>query len=541
MMARLQGGIARMNTAEFLMISAAIVPDRIAVAGPNERLTYAELQTRANQLANAMQAMGIGKGQNVGVMAVNCTEYVEIYYAAAAVGATLVPLNFRAKAEELTYMADSTDVALLFIQERYYSIYESVQNQLPKVKHVVTLDFKKDGLQDVAALRATGEDVPVFCDVEESDPTLIIFTSGTTSLPKGVVLSYQALTALVVNTQSPADPSNDQEVVLVSVPFFHIAGATTMMSAVFSGRRLVILPAFDPQAWLSAVEQEGVTHAFVVPTMLKRLMEVDDFDKYSLKTLQLITYGAAPMPYEVVRRAVDVFAPTPKNPKGVGLMNAYGQTEATGSMTFLGPDDHRLDGTPEENEKKLERLRSVGRTMADIDVAILAPDGRRQPANEEGEICIRGDRVMKGYNKRDDDTESALRDGWLHTGDVGKIDDGGYLFITGRLKDMIIRGGENIGPAEIEQVLEDHPGVAEAAVIGVPDVEWGEIVKAILVPAGKSQPSPEDLTDYVKTRLASYKAPAYYEYVDELPRNHLGKILKTDLRKDHGTASGLKA
>ena len=222
-------------------------------------------------------------------------------------------------------------------------------------------------------------------------------------------------------------------------------------------------------------------------------------------------------------------------------MNAYGQTEATGSMTFLGPDDHRLDGTPEENDKKLERLRSVGRTMADIDVAILAPDGRRQPANEEGEICIRGDRVMKGYNKRDDDTESALRDGWLHTGDVGKIDDGGYLFITGRLKDMIIRGGENIGPAEIEQVLEDHPGVAEAAVIGVPDVEWGEIVKAILVPAGAYQPSPEDLTEYVKTRLASYKAPAYYTYVKELPRNHLGKILKTDLRQEHGRADGLKA
>ena len=530
-----------MNTAEFLMISASIVPDRVAVAGPNDRLSYAELQTRANQLANAMQSMGIGKGQNVGVMAVNCTEYVEIYYAAAAVGATLVPLNFRAKAEELTYMADSTDVALLFIQERYYSIYESVQNQLPKVKHVVTLDFKKDGLQDIGALRATGEDMPVFADVEESDATLIIFTSGTTSLPKGVVLSYQALTALVVNTQSPADPDHDQEVVLVSVPFFHIAGATTMMSAVFSGRRLVILPAFDPQAWLAAVEQEGVTHAFVVPTMLKRIMEVDDFEKYNLKTLQLITYGAAPMPYEVVRRAVDVFAPSPRNSKGVGLMNAYGQTEATGSMTFLGPDDHRLDGTPEENDKKLERLRSVGRTMADIDVAILAPDGRRQPADEEGEICIRGDRVMKGYNKREDDTESALRDGWLHTGDVGKIDDGGYLFITGRLKDMIIRGGENIGPAEIEQVLEDHPGVAEAAVIGVPDVEWGEIVKAILVPAGPAQPSAEDLTAYVKTRLASYKAPAYYEFVKELPRNHLGKVLKTDLRKDHGAASGIKA
>ncbi len=520
-----------MNTAEFLTISAAIVPDRAAVVGPDERVTYQELQTRVNQLAQALQALGVQKGENVGVMAVNCPEYVEIYYAAAALGATLVPLNFRAKSEELTYMVESTDVTTLFISERYWRIWEEISGGLPQVKNVIPLDFEREG-QSYKTLRDSGQDIPVFTDIDESDPTLIIFTSGTTSLPKGVVLSYQALTALVVNTQSPADPVGEQEVVLVSVPFFHIAGATTMMSAVFSGRRLVILPAFDPKAWLQAVQDEGVTHAFVVPTMLKRVMDVEDLDSYDLSTLRLITYGAAPMPYEVVRRAVDVFAP---NAKDVGLMNAYGQTEATGSMTFLGPDDHRLDGTPEENEKKLARLRSVGRTMPDIQVVTMAPDGRVLGPDEEGEICIRGDRVMRGYNKRDDDTAGAIVGGWLHTGDVGKIDEDGYLFITGRLKDMIIRGGENIAPAEIEQVLEDHPGVAEAAVIGVPDVEWGEVIKAIMVPAqGGMTPSEEDLTEYVKRRLASYKAPAAYQWVDELPRNHLGKVLKNDLREMYG-------
>jgi acyl-CoA synthetase (AMP-forming)/AMP-acid ligase II len=204
-------------------------------------------------------------------------------------------------------------------------------------------------------------------------------------------------------------------------------------------------------------------------------------------------------------------------------------------MTYLGPDDHRLDGNPEQNQKTLERLRSVGRPMGDMDVAILAPDGRRLPTGEEGEICIRGDRVMRGYNKRDDDTGEAIRDGWLHTGDVGKLDEDNYLFITGRIKDMVIRGGENIAPAEIEQVLEDHPGVAEAAIIGVPDVEWGEVVKAVMVPAENGmRPSESDLTDYVKSRLASYKAPAMYEWVDELPRNHLGKVLKNELRDLYG-------
>ncbi len=533
-----------MNTAEFLMISASIVPDRIALAGPDERIDYATLQTRANKMAQAFQAMGVGRGQAVGVMAVNCTEMVEIYYGAAAVGATLVPLNFRAKPEELSYMIESTDVTALFIEERYFSIYEGIKASVPAVKHVIPLNFERPGLTSYTALRDAQEDIPVFGDADDDDPTLIIFTSGTTSLPKGVVLTYKALTSLVVNTQAPADPSTDQQVILVSVPFYHIAGATTMMSAVFSGRRLVILPQFDPEAWLAAVQNEGVTHAFVVPTMLKRIMEVDGFAKYDLHTLQLITYGAAPMPYEVVRRAVDVFSTRGDNPTAanVGLMNSYGQTEATGSMTYLDPDDHRLNGTPEQNDLTLERLRSVGRPMADLDVAILAPDGRRLPTNEPGEICIRGDRVMKGYNKRDDDTESALVDGWLHTGDVGKIDDGGYLFITGRIKDMVIRGGENIGPAEIEQVLEDHPGVAEAAVIGVPDVEWGEVVKAIMVPAEDGmRPSEQELTDYVKTRLASYKAPAYYEWVDELPRNPLGKILKTELRDKYGSPTPASA
>ena len=519
-----------MNTAEFLMISAAIVPDRTALVGSDGRMTYAELQSSTNQLANALQAMGVGKGENVGVMAVNCPEFVEIYYASAAVGATLVPLNFRAKTEEITHMVNEADVTTLFISERYWPIYEGVKDALPGVRNVIGLGFSPSDAQSFADVRSSGEDIPVFADVDDADPTLLIYTSGTTSLPKGVVLSYQALTALVVNTQAPADPSVEQEVVLVSVPFYHIAGATTIMSTIFSGRRMAILAQFSPEAWLEMVQAEGVTHAFLVPTMLKRIMEVENFDSYDLSTLRLITYGAAPMPYEVVRTAVNVFPPL-----GVDLMNAYGQTEATGSLTFLSPEDHRLNGTPEENELKLLRLRSVGSPMADIDVAMLDPDGQRLPDGQEGEICIRGDRVMKGYNKREADTGSALIDGWLHTGDLGKIDEGGYLFITGRLKDMVIRGGENISTAEIENVLEDHPGIAEASVIGVKDTEWGEVVKAIVVAGPVDDvPSEDDLTAYVKSRLASYKAPGLYQWIDELPRNHLGKVLKTDLRDLYG-------
>ncbi|MCY4639954.1 MAG: AMP-binding protein [Chloroflexi bacterium] len=517
-----------MNTADFLTITAGSVPDRVAISDPSESVTYPEFLERAQRLAHALAELGVGKGHNVGVMSVNSAAFPEIYYATAMVGATFVPLNFRARSDELEYMLLAANVNVLFVAERYVPLLDPVRASLPALEHVYGLDFVPEGGETLADLRSRGASDPFYREVDDSDPVLIIYTSGTTAQPKGVVLTHKTLTAYVVNTQAPADPSAPQEVTLVSVPFFHIAGATTMLGSVWSGRRLAILPQFRPEDWLETVERERVTHAFVVPTMLKRLMEVEDLDRYDLSSLQLITYGAAPMPFEVVRRACDIF--------DCGLMNAYGQTESTSTLTYLSPDDHRLDGTPEEIERKVERLRSVGRAMPDLDIAVLAPDGRRLAPGEEGEICVRGDRVMREYQGRGEETALALAAGWLHTGDVGRFDEEGYLFITGRVKDMIIRGGENIAPAEIEQVLEDPPAVAEAAVIGVPDVEWGEIVKAVLVPVAGAEAGDDELTAYVKSRLASYKAPALYERVSELPRNHLGKILKNELRGESATA-----
>ncbi|MDP6606831.1 MAG: AMP-binding protein [Dehalococcoidia bacterium] len=508
-----------MNTAEFLTITASIVPDRVALVDPGGSCTYGELQIRVYRMAHAFKDLGLGKGHNVGVMAVNSAEFVELYYASAIVGATFVPLNYRAKTEELTYMIDAASVNVLFISERYQSLLDEIRPDISRVEHVYALDFASDGYPSIGDLRERGSDDPIFAETEEEDASLVIYTSGTTALPKGVVLTHKALSAYVLNTQNPADPVGEREINLVAVPLFHIAGATQMIGPIFSGRTLTILPQFEPAAWLEAVERESVTHAFLVPTMLKRIMEVDGFVSHDISSLQNITYGAAPMPFEVVRQAIDVFE--------CGLMNAYGQTESTSTMTFLGPDDHRLDGTDEENEMTIKRLRSVGRPMPDIDVGILGPDGGELPSGEPGEICIRGERIMREYQGREEETADAIQGDWLHTGDVGYLDADSYLFITGRLKDLIIRGGENIAPAEIEQVLEDHDAVSEAAVIGMPDVDWGEVVVAIVVGSGASD---DELTDFVKTHLASYKAPARYEWVDELPRNVMGKVLKNDLR-----------
>lgn len=517
-----------MNTIEFLQISSAVVPDRealVEVGGNNTRVLYGDMLPRVNRLANALQGLGVEKGQKISVMSVNSADYVVTYYACAMLGVTFVPLNYRAKEEELTHMINISKSVAVFVSDRYQGLLEKIRPTLSDVKHFVAYDSEFEGYLSFKKLMDEASEDDIWVDVDDHDPTIVIFTSGTTALPKGVVLTYLDLTAYVTNTMSPADP-DIHEKTIVSAPFFHVAGATAMMSSIWGGRTLVILPAFTPEGWLTAVHDEQATHSFVVPTMLKRIMEVDNFETYDMSSMKLITYGAAPMPYEVVRRACDIFPP-----RGVALMNAYGQTESTSTLTFLGPDDHDLSVDTENRER---RLRSVGRPMEDVEIAIMDDYNNRLEDGREGEICVRSDRVMKGYFEQDDATHEAIVDGWLHTGDVGMVDEAGYLFITGRKKDLIIRGGENISTGEIENVLQAHPKVEEAAVIGVPDNEWGEVVKAVLVLKPGESITVEEVVAYTKSKLASYKAPQYVAIVETLPRNVMGKVLKNDLRKEVG-------
>jgi acyl-CoA synthetase (AMP-forming)/AMP-acid ligase II len=517
-----------MNTAEFLQISSYSVPDRTAIVSGLARFTYMELADRVNRLATALQALGVARGSKVAIMAVNSNAYVELYYATAKLGATFVPLNYRSKHEELVYMITTAEVSVLAVSERYLGLLAEIRPQLSTLKTVIAVDTQVEGMLNYEQLIAATEPEEIFVETDDMDPTIIIYTSGTTAFPKGVVLTYLDLTTYVMNTMEPANPETSG-VTLISVPIYHVAGATAIMSSIWGGRTLVVLPQFDPKTWLEAVQGEHVTHAFVVPTMLKRIMEYPDFEKYDLSSLQLIAYGAAPMPYEVVRHAVEVF--------DCGLMNAYGQTESTSSITYLGPEDHAIKGlTGEELERRLKRLRSVGRPMDDVAVMIMNDDNEPLDPGREGEICVAGARVMSGYFKQEEATHEAIVDGWLHTGDVGYLDEENYLFITGRKKDLIIRGGENISSGEIEAAVSSYPAIDDVAVIGVPDPDWGEVVMSVCVLKPGAQATADEVIQYCRGRLASYKAPAHVVFVDELPRNALGKVLKNELRKQYAGA-----
>ena len=293
-----------MNPAEFLTISSAVVPDREALvsADGKRRVTYAEMASRVTRLANAMQAAGVSLGDRVAVMATNSPQFVEVYYACAELGACFVPVNFRAKQEELSYMLNTSEAVLLFTEPRYLDLVESLRSDVPNLREVISLTEPAGGLRAIDDVIAKASEDEIFVDVDESEPTALIYTSGTTAMPKGVELTYLNLSLYVVNTMAPADPTGEHEKTLLSVTIAHVAGITAILSSIWGGRTLVILPQFDPELWLTAVERERATHAFVVPTMLKRLMDYPQFDQHDIGSLKLITYGAAPMPYEVISR-----------------------------------------------------------------------------------------------------------------------------------------------------------------------------------------------------------------------------------------------
>jgi acyl-CoA synthetase (AMP-forming)/AMP-acid ligase II len=516
-----------LNTTEFLTITNAIVPDRTAIVFEGKRFSFSDLNERSNRLANALAGRGIGKGDRIAILQVNCNEYVEAYYATAKLGAIFVPLNFRAKQNELTHMLKHSETQVLLLGARYADMVKDMSKELPNIKHYICIEGGVEGMLDYEELLSNASPDDVFTDIADDDVTILMYTAGTTGLPKGVPLPHNSFSVYMLENVNPVDPDVD-ETNLLTMPLYHVAGIQAMLAATYGGRCIAIMRQFDTDEWLDMAQQEKANRAMLVPTMLKRIVDHADFGKYDLSSLRVITYGAAPMPLEVIKKAIVLFP-------GVSFINAFGQTETASTITALGPEDHKIEGTEEEKDKKLKRLTSsIGRPMPDVEIKIVGEDGSEMPRGEPGEIVAKGPRVMSGYWKDAEKTAKTLTpDGWLRTGDMGYMDEDGYIFLAGRGDDLIIRAGENISPEEVENAIYTHPAVDEVAVIGVPDPEWGQEVKAVVVLKKGMTATEEEISEHCRKELASFKRPRYVEFIDELPRTSTGKILKRVLREQH--------
>ncbi|MCJ7604662.1 MAG: long-chain-fatty-acid--CoA ligase [Dehalococcoidales bacterium] len=516
-----------MNTTDFLSISAAICPDKTAIVFEGKRYTFGQLNDRANRLANGLRGLGVKKGDVVSFIQVNCNQCVETYFAVAKAGAIYMPLNFRAKEKEFEYMLNTAEATTLITGDRYVPLIQAIKPNLKSLKNFISLEQKHEGLEYYEDLIENSSDDEIIADIDDDDTTILMFTAGTTGFPKGVMLSHNSFGTYMLENVSPPDPDLYEGNIL-TVPLYHVAGIQAMMAAIYGGRTLVMERQFEPEEWMTLVETEKANRAMMVPTMLKQLLDHPNFGQHDLSSLRVITYGAAPMPLPVIRKALDAFP-------GVAFINAFGQTETASTITALGPEDHVLTGTEEEKEKKLARLASIGKPMADVEMKVIDDDGKALGTNEVGEILARGPRVMSGYWKDEEKTAKTIdKDGWVHTGDVGYVDEEGYYFLSGRSSDMIIRAGENISPEEIENVIREHPGVEDVAVIGVPDETWGEEPRAVVIAKKGQTVTEEEIMEYCRKNLASFKRPRTVVFVEDLPRNPLGKLVKKEIREKYG-------
>ncbi|WP_042356054.1 class I adenylate-forming enzyme family protein [Bacillus rubiinfantis] len=514
-----------MNAYLLLNIAGTIASEQEIITFEKKRFTYSQLIERTGLFAAALSSYGISRGDRVGIISTNSSETVEAFFAAFQLGAAIVPINYRAKPDELAFMIEDAGVKALIVEQRYADMVAPLLAGKEIELTVCIGGAHQIGPEYEELLSIVPEPVVEFEDVEEDEVAILLYTSGTTSRPKGVMITYAQLSNYVMSHSEAADGTPNGSS-LICVPSYHVAGATAICNCIYSGRRLVLMRQFAAQEWLETVEAEQATHAFLVPTMLKRVIDHPRFQSTNLSSLQSLSYGAAPMPFPVIRRAIEEF------PSTVNFANAFGMTETTSTVSVLGPEDHKLTGSEAEIKKKIRRLSSVGKPLPNVEIKILDDSGSPVDTNTIGHVYIRTEKAMKGYWKRPDASSETIVNGWINTKDMGWLDEDGYLFLSGRSSDMIIRGGENISPQEIEDVLLAHPEVVDAAVIGIPSLEWGEEVMAVVVASNPGKPpESEDLIALCRKHLASFKCPVKLEFTDELPRTSSGKILKRDLRQ----------
>ena len=497
-----------MNLMMLLERAANGLGDRVAVGSLDSGLTYRRLLEHAGEAAARFRA---DPGDRVVWYDESSPAVPVALFGAAWAGMPYVPLNYRLPDDDLRALAERSAPGVAIGDE-------AGANRLDGVAGLTTVDL--DGFMvDRGAAAPSAQ--PVDWPMDPDEIAVLLFTSGTTGAPKSAVLRHRHLVSYVLGSVEPMGAGED-EATIVSVPPYHIAGVVAMLSSVYAGRRIVQLARFDAHDWIDTVEREGVTHAMVVPTMLARIVEaLDERGGEPLLGVRALSYGGGRMPLPVIQRALELFPIT-------SFVNAYGLTETSSTIALLGPDDHRVAQYSDDPAEQ-RRLASVGLPLRGVEVSIHDDDGNEPVAGEVGEIFVRGAQVSGEYLEKG---SLLTGDGWFATRDGGYIDEAGYLFVQGRNDDVIIRGGENISPGEIEDVLLTDERVQEAAAIGVPDTEWGEEIVAVVVRHDETCDEAA-LQELVRSRLRSSRVPAHVVFVDELPYNDTGKLLRRVLRENH--------
>jgi acyl-CoA synthetase (AMP-forming)/AMP-acid ligase II len=512
----------RLLLGEMIARDARKFPDKEALIYGEVRLTYRQFNARVNRLAHALLDLGINKGSKVAILAFNCNQFMEAYFALAKIGGVAVPLNFRLHGEELKYIVNHSEAEAFIMGEAFTEMVSGIQKDLPKVKNYVSITDKPvEGMLHYETWIAKYTDDEPLILVEEEDPVFIMYTAGTTGRPKGAVLTHKnevvmcMLESMFVASE-PGMPDVSNAIAFAAPPVFHLAAFAFCQISIFLGATMVLpVEVFNPEYIMQTIEKEKINAILLIPAMAFFLLQLPDLEKYDTSSLQLWVTGAAILPTETRKQIIKHFP-------NVKIFDMFGQTEMSPVVSGLMPSEYE------------GRETSVGRALPFIEIRVVDDKDNDVPVGEIGEAIYRGPTVMKEYYKNPEVTAEAMRGGWFHSTDLVRQDEEGYFYIVDRKKDMIISGAENIYPAEIEEVLFSHPKILECAVIGVHDEEWGESVKAIVVCKQGESMTGEEVVEYCKQHLASYKKPKSVDFMDALPRNPAGKVLKTVLREKYG-------
>jgi acyl-CoA synthetase (AMP-forming)/AMP-acid ligase II len=505
-----------MQITQSLHRAVQAVPHEVCTVFGERKRTFAEVADRVARFAGALQQLGVGDGERVGIYALNSDRYHEVLLAVPWAGGVVNPVNVRWSPAEVAYSLVDCQTEILLVDDAFIGTIAEVREKAPALRTVIHMGEHEapEGVLDYEELISGTEPVE---DVRRRDRDLygIYYTGGTTGAPKGVMLDHRAMLTSAMGSSISAGTVALRGVLLHAAPMFHLADGAAGNQANLTLSTHVMVPSFTPAGVIEAIQEHGVTNLFLVPTMIQMLLDAPESASADFSTVEQVLYGASPMSETLLRRAQDVFA-------NAGFIQAYGMTELAPVATVMSPADH---GRP-------ELARSCGRAAAHSEVRVVDPDDTELPPGDVGEIVARGDHVMQGYWNKPEETEAALRGGWMHTGDMGYMNEDGYFFLVDRLKDMIITGGENVYSVEVENVLAKIPQVESVAVVGAPDEEWGERVHAFVILREGETLTLEEVQAFCKEHIANYKIPRSMEIVPVFPLSGAGKILKRDLRKE---------